>query len=76
MTTMVVNAFNWNGFASWYKNKKAVLARDRAYRQTVAELEKLSDRELRDIGINRADIHSIAMETHYDNIYTTHKGWI
>ena len=67
MTTMVVNAFNWDSFASWYKNKKAAWAKDRAYRETVKELNQLSDKELRDIGITRGDIDSIAMETYYDN---------
>ncbi len=30
------------------------------YRQTVSELGRMSSRELRDLGIERADIHSIA----------------
>lgn len=32
----------------------------RSYRRTVAELSTLSDRELQDIGISRADIRAIA----------------
>jgi uncharacterized protein YjiS (DUF1127 family) len=32
----------------------------RKYRQTVAELGRMSSRELSDIGISRADIHSVA----------------
>ncbi len=35
----------------------------RKYRQTVAELGRMSSRELADLGINRADIHSIARGT-------------
>lgn len=34
--------------------------RYRQYRQTVAELNKLSDRELSDIGLLRSDIRGIA----------------
>lgn len=32
----------------------------RQYRQTIAELGRMSSRELQDLGINRADIHSVA----------------
>ncbi|MDL2401954.1 DUF1127 domain-containing protein [Rhizobium mayense] len=32
----------------------------RKYRQTVAELGRMSTRELHDLGIARADIHNIA----------------
>ncbi|TCU29329.1 uncharacterized protein YjiS (DUF1127 family) [Rhizobium azibense] len=32
----------------------------RKYRQTVSELGRMSSRELQDLGINRADIRSIA----------------
>ncbi|WP_071831757.1 DUF1127 domain-containing protein [Pararhizobium antarcticum] len=32
----------------------------RQYRQTVTELGRMSSRELQDLGINRADIHSVA----------------
>jgi uncharacterized protein YjiS (DUF1127 family) len=32
----------------------------RKYRQTVTELGRMSARELQDLGINRADIHSVA----------------
>ncbi len=34
----------------------------RKYRQTVAELGRMSSRELQDLGISRADIHSIARQ--------------
>ncbi|MGR3756331.1 MAG: DUF1127 domain-containing protein [Tranquillimonas sp.] len=38
------------------------LARFRTYRQTVRELESLSDRELADLGLHRAVIHSLARQ--------------
>ncbi|QEE43526.1 DUF1127 domain-containing protein (plasmid) [Rhizobium sp. WL3] len=35
----------------------------RQYRQTVTELGRMSSRELQDLGINRADIHSVARQS-------------
>lgn len=32
----------------------------RRYRETVTELNRLSNRELADLGINRTDIHMVA----------------
>lgn len=37
------------------------------YRQTVAELNSLSDRDLSDLGIARASITSVATEAAYGN---------
>ena len=37
----------------------------RAYRSTVSELAMLTDRELADFGIARADIHGIAQNAAY-----------
>ena len=42
-------------------------AKRRLYNQTVRELDSLTDRELKDLGITRGMIRSIAMESHYDN---------
>ena len=35
----------------------------RKYRQTVTELGRMSSRELQDLGIDRADIHSVARQS-------------
>jgi uncharacterized protein YjiS (DUF1127 family) len=35
----------------------------RKYRQTVTELGRMSARELQDLGIDRADIHSVARQS-------------
>ncbi|MBF2715237.1 DUF1127 domain-containing protein [Agrobacterium vitis] len=35
----------------------------RKYRQTVTELGRMTTRELQDLGINRADIHSVARQS-------------
>jgi uncharacterized protein YjiS (DUF1127 family) len=69
MTALVAN-FNrlgLDGLIAWYKNRQARIQQDRDFKSTVRELSKLTDKELRDIGITRGDIYSIAMETHYDN---------
>lgn len=44
---------------TFYKQMK----RNRRYCRTVKELSRLSDRELRDIGIHRCDIQRIALDT-------------
>lgn len=67
MTALVANTADWLGITSWWKDYTRRSAQHRSYRATVAELSKLTDKELRDIGLSRGDIHSIAMETHYDN---------
>lgn len=41
------------------------LMKHRAYRETYNELSKMSDKELRDIGISRGMIHHIALESTY-----------
>lgn len=41
---------------------KQELMKHRAYRETYNELAAMSDRELRDIGLNRSMIHSVAYE--------------
>ena len=46
-------------FQSMYKHK--------IYRETYNSLSKLTDKELKDIGIARGDIHSISMESFYYN---------
>ena len=43
------------------------MARARVYRNTVSELQGLSDRDLADLGISRASIRSIALEAAYEN---------
>ena len=40
-------------------------AQDRAYRSTVRQLSAMSDRDLTDIGIHRANIHTIAQQVAY-----------
>jgi uncharacterized protein YjiS (DUF1127 family) len=71
MTQLTLPTFGWldfswfttplNRFISNYRKNKEI-------RQTIYELSSLSNAELRDIGISRGDIYSIAMETRYDNL--------
>lgn len=42
----------------FYKN----LRKSAAYKKTINELGRLTDRELHDIGVHRCDIHRIAEE--------------
>lgn len=69
MTTLAMTAdkIGLSSLASWFKRLDATITRNRAINQTIKELSALSDAELRDIGINRGMIRSIAMETHFDN---------
>lgn len=57
------------GFAGRFNAiKKSVaerMARYRVYRETQAELEGLSDRDLADLGLSRAGIKAIALEAAY-----------
>jgi uncharacterized protein YjiS (DUF1127 family) len=41
------------------------LEQRKQYARTVAELSQLSDRDLDDLGVHRADIHAIARESVY-----------
>lgn len=52
-------------FSGFLALTKASLARRAVYKQTVRELMVLSDRELSDLGIGRADIYTVAREAAY-----------
>ena len=52
-------------FAALFKAGKDVVERRRIYNQTVAELNHLSDRDLADLGLARANISDIAREAAY-----------
>ena len=52
-------------FATFFKMGKEALERRRVYLQTVAELTNLSDRDLNDLGLARANISAIAREAAY-----------
>ena len=53
-------------FTGFFKQLGERYARHRLYRQTLNEMSALSNRELRDLGLCRAQIKSIAWEHVYD----------
>ncbi|MGB0960969.1 MAG: DUF1127 domain-containing protein [Halocynthiibacter sp.] len=53
------------GISSYFTALNASFAQYRAYRQTVAELSELSNRELADLGLSRSGIKRIALESVY-----------
>jgi uncharacterized protein YjiS (DUF1127 family) len=55
----------WQRLSDVRTRMAARRAQDRAYRTTVNELSALSNRDLLDMGIHRADIDSIARQAAY-----------
>lgn len=53
-------------FAALTKSVGARFARYKTYRRTLSELASLSDMELRDLGLCRSQIRSVAYEHVYD----------
>ena len=51
--------------SAWWDGVKAETARRRVMRATYAELAALSDRELADLGMSRAEISRVAREAAY-----------
>jgi uncharacterized protein YjiS (DUF1127 family) len=51
--------------ADWLAELSAKLRRHRIYADTYAELSRLSDRELLDLGLARGDLRRIALENAY-----------
>ena len=45
---------------------RARLARRRVFRQTLAELSVLSDRELADLGLSRSELRRVAWQAAYE----------
>ena len=61
------NTFGMTSLAGWFKKLNAKLSHQSKVRATIKELNRLSNAELRDIGITRGDIYAIANESHFDN---------
>lgn len=62
MTALTISAdkISFSRLTRWFKRLAQEAEYNRAVRSTVKELNKLSDRELHDIGICRGDIYGVA----------------
>lgn len=72
---------NFSGLTDYIRNFKKQLAYKAKVRETIKELSRLSDAELRDIGIHRGDIYAIANEVYLDDLNKIEfnknlKGWV
>ena len=56
--------------AGFFAQAKARFARYRVYRTTLNELSALSNRELADLGMHRAQIRGVAWSVAYENALT------
>lgn len=63
-TTTAGLADRFNAVVATYKEHRA---KRKVYKQTFAELLSLSNRELADLGMSRANIRSVAHEAAYGN---------
>ncbi|PYF08708.1 uncharacterized protein DUF1127 [Rhodobacter viridis] len=54
-----------SGFSNLVASIREALARRKVYRQTLAELRSLSNRELSDLGMHRSMLTRIALEAAY-----------
>ncbi|WP_371811903.1 DUF1127 domain-containing protein [Ruegeria sp. R13_0] len=64
--TTALKGTHFGGITTMIEAAKTRFARYRLYRQTVAELSALSDRELADLGLSRAMIRGLARQAAND----------
>lgn len=84
MTHLVLAVTDWlniNAILEYFGGIARYIKREREIQKTVEELSALTDQELRDIGLSRGMIRSVAMEAYYDNrdnVETNKnlKGWV
>ncbi len=85
MTQLVLTAANWlnlDGIADLIRQYKTNRAQKAMYRKTKNELSRLTDHDLKDLGIYRSDIESIARGTFSDEriskveTNSNLKGWV
>ena len=82
MTALAIRTASWvglPGIANWFKNLNQKRLQRRQARQTYNELSRLNDRELKDLGIGRSDIRSIANGNFYRDEAEANqnlKGWV
>ena len=82
MTALAIRTATWvglPGIANWFKTLNQKRLQRRQARQTYNELSRLTDWELRDLGIGCSDIRSIANGNfHRDEAEANQnlKGWV
>lgn len=85
MTQLVLTAANWlnlEGIANLIRQYKTRRAQKAMYRKTKNELSRLTDHDLKDLGIYRSDIESIARGSFRDEriskveTNSNLKGWV
>jgi uncharacterized protein YjiS (DUF1127 family) len=64
-TTTTFDTTHARGGHGFFAGVRKAFADYRLYRQTLAELDALSNRELRDLGLSRLSIRQVA----YDSVY-------
>lgn len=69
---LTINSWlNFSAIADYFRDAAAARKRNRNVKITIKELSRLTDAELKDIGLSRGDIYSVATESN-DNI----RGWV
>jgi len=81
MTQLVLTASGWlnawqEGIQSFIKEVVVKHKARKLAKQTVNELSKLSNRELSDLGLCRADIRGIAEKHYQEEVNQNLRGWV
>jgi uncharacterized protein YjiS (DUF1127 family) len=81
--TTIVNKYLTNPLSGFFRKLIQAIQQRKIVRTTLAELNRLNDRELNDLGITRGEIYSIAKgdKTRWDshqvqNHNSNLKGWV
>jgi uncharacterized protein YjiS (DUF1127 family) len=64
-----------HGFASWVAARIAAFRTRRADARAYAELHRMSDRELFDVGLNRGDIDRVFDHRFNQDLVSRNHGW-
>ncbi len=78
--TMAADTIGLPVIANWFKKLNAKMAQRAKIQTTINQLSALTDRELRDLGISRGDIYSVAHGTadikEIRDANANLKGWV
>ena len=70
------NALHIDAVLDFFRSIRKAYIRNQNIRQTMKELNALSNRELWDIGISRCDIYTIAHDAFPTETNKNLKGWV